>query len=80
MSLGVDFEVSEAQARPSDSLFVLSADLDVELSAPCPAPCLPEGHHAPHHDNTGLTPETVSQLSSGTVPRSWCLLTTTRPN
>ena len=33
MSLGVGFEALEAQARPSVILFLLLADLDVELSA-----------------------------------------------
>lgn len=32
VSLEVGFEASEAQARPSGSLFLLSRDLDVELS------------------------------------------------
>jgi hypothetical protein len=41
MSLGVGFEVSEAQARPNVTLFLLPADPDVELSAPFPAHCLP---------------------------------------
>jgi hypothetical protein len=41
--LGVGFEVSGAQARPSGSGALPAAcdDPDVELSAPCPAPCLP---------------------------------------
>ena len=48
---GVGFKVSEAQARPSVSLFLLSEVLNVELSAP-PAPCLPACHHAfPHGVN-----------------------------
>ena len=34
MSLGVGFEVSNAQARPSVTLFLLPEDPDVELSAP----------------------------------------------
>jgi hypothetical protein len=48
VSLGVDFRVSEAQARPSVSLslFLLPVDPDVELSATCPACC-----HASCHDN-----------------------------
>jgi hypothetical protein len=32
MSQGVDFEVSEAQAKPKGSLFLLPAVLDVESS------------------------------------------------
>ena len=39
LSPEVEFEVSEAQARPRVALF-LSADLAAELSAPSPAPCL----------------------------------------
>ena len=35
---GVDLEVSEAQARPSVTLFLLLANPDVELSAPSPVP------------------------------------------
>jgi hypothetical protein len=50
----VDFEVSEVQDRPSGFLFLLPADTDVELSASCPAPCLPACHHASHHDSNGL--------------------------
>ena len=50
---GVDFEVSDAQARPSVAL-TLPADQDVELSATCPAPCLSMWYHAFHHDNTEL--------------------------
>lgn len=33
---------------------LLPAKLDVELSAPCPAPCLPVSSHASHHDDIGL--------------------------
>jgi hypothetical protein len=42
----VGFEVSYTQATLSvvHSLLLLSANQDVELSAPSPAPCLP-GHH-----------------------------------
>jgi hypothetical protein len=49
VSLGVGFDVLEAQARPSGSLFLplLPVDLDVELSATSPAPCLPVHCHAP---------------------------------
>jgi hypothetical protein len=46
VSLGVDFEVSDAQARPGVSLLLLSSDLDVKLSASSPAPCLPTCYHA----------------------------------
>lgn len=41
VSRGVGFEVSEVQARSSDSIhLLLPADQDVELPA-SPAPCLP---------------------------------------
>jgi hypothetical protein len=45
------FEVSYAQATPSvaDSLLLLPADQDVELSVPFPAPCL-----SAHYGNNGL--------------------------
>ena len=45
MSQGVDLEVSVTQARPSGSLSLLPADLDVGLSATSPTPCLPVCHH-----------------------------------
>ena len=32
VSLGVDIRVSEAQARPSDSIFPMLVDLNIELS------------------------------------------------
>ena len=38
---GAGLEVSKAQARPNDSLFLLSADSEVELSAPSLAPHFP---------------------------------------
>lgn len=41
MSLGIDFRVSNAQARPSVCSSLLPADLDVELPATSPGPCLP---------------------------------------
>ena len=40
MSLGMVFEVSDAQARPNVSLFLLPEDPDIKLSALPPAPCL----------------------------------------
>ena len=56
MSLGVGFGVSNAQVKPSISLFLLSADPDIELSAPSPAPCLPAYYHASsHHEDNGLS-------------------------
>ena len=50
VSLGMGFEVSRVQARPSGSLFLLPVGLDVEFSTISPAPCLPECHHIPHND------------------------------
>jgi len=50
----VGFEVSEAQARPCLTLFLLPPDPDVELSSNCPAPCLPSYCLASHYDETGL--------------------------
>ena len=46
------FEISNAQARPSVSLFFLMfVNLDAEPSGPSPAPCMPVGHPAsPHTD------------------------------
>ena len=55
VSTGVDFEISDAQARPSVSLSLPAAsDLDVELSAISPAACLPAHRHASCYDNNGL--------------------------
>jgi hypothetical protein len=51
VSFGVDFEVSNAQARLSVSLFLLPADLGVEREATSSVPCLPTCHHASCHDN-----------------------------
>jgi hypothetical protein len=60
VSLGVGFGVSNAQARSSVLLFKSPSDLDVELSATFPAPCLPAHRHAPCHVN-GLNLGTASQ-------------------
>lgn len=40
--MGMDFEVSYVQSMPSvaRTLLLLSADQNVELTAPSPAPCL----------------------------------------
>lgn len=54
VSLGVGFRVSNAQARCSVSLFLLSADLDSELSATFTAHCLPACHHASHNNELNL--------------------------
>jgi hypothetical protein len=55
MSLGVGFEVSEAQAGLVALSFILwPADQAVELSVPSQAPCLPECYLASHHDDDGL--------------------------
>ena len=52
----LDFEVLYAQAMLSvvHSLVLLPVDQDVELSAPSPAPCLPECCHIYHHNGNGL--------------------------
>lgn len=54
MSLRMGFEVSKAQARLDGSLFLLSKDPDVKLSATCPARCLSACHHASCHSGDGL--------------------------
>jgi hypothetical protein len=47
--------VSDAEGRPvAPSPFLLSTDLDVELSASSPAPCVPACCYASHHDDNGL--------------------------
>ena len=50
------FEVSYAQAMPhmTNSL-LLSADQDIELSAPSPAPCLPAYYRVFYHNNNELS-------------------------
>ena len=55
VSLGVDFEVSDAQAGPSIrfSLFLPPADPDGKLLSPS-APGLPVCHHASCHDDDEL--------------------------
>lgn len=50
----MEFDVSKARVGPSVSFFLLSVDLDVELSSTFSAPCLPVGHHASHHFHNGL--------------------------
>lgn len=61
VSVGMGFEVSEAQARPSGSiLFLLPANPDVKLSAPFPTRCLSTSPMS-HHDDDGLNLCTVSQ-------------------
>lgn len=54
MPLGQCLEVSNSQARPSDSLFLLPVDLNIELSAIPPSPCLPECCHSSCCDNNVL--------------------------
>jgi len=49
VSLGVGFEVSITQAKPSVTLFMVSENLDVELSATSLALYLPTHYHASHH-------------------------------
>lgn len=52
--LEVGFEISKTHTKPSDSLFLLPVDADVEFSAASLAPCLPVGQHAPRSDDNGL--------------------------
>lgn len=52
--MGVGSEVSEAQARPSVSLYRLDADPDVGFLVPSPAPSLPACSYTPHHDDNEL--------------------------
>ena len=54
MSLEADLDVSNAQARPSFSIFLLPMDPNVELSTTSSAPWLPVCHDAPCHDEKGL--------------------------
>lgn len=51
VSLGVGFAGSKFQVGSSVSLFLLPEDLDVELSATLPPPCLPVCHQSWHADN-----------------------------
>lgn len=53
VSLGMDFVVSDTQARFS-SFFLLPVDMDIELSAISPVSCLPLYRHATHHDENEL--------------------------
>ena len=57
MSLGVGFEVTQVEIRPSVSHFLslLSVDLDVELLSFSPAPYLPVWHHVSHYNENGLS-------------------------
>ena len=52
---GSGFKVLYAQAMPSVAHSLL-LPADRELSAPSPAPRLPEYHHVSHHDDNGLNP------------------------
>jgi hypothetical protein len=62
VTVGLDFEVSYAQAMPrvAHSL-LLPASLDVQFSASSPVSCLPACCHASFHDNNGLNSESISQ-------------------
>jgi hypothetical protein len=51
--LGLGFEVSEAQARPS-VFFLLHVNPDADLSVTSPGPRLPGCHHPSRHDDNGL--------------------------
>lgn len=56
VTVGASFEVIYVQALPSvgHSFLQVPADVGIELSAFSPAPCLPTGCHASHHDNYEL--------------------------
>jgi hypothetical protein len=55
MSLGMGFEISEDQARPSGSLsFLWPTDLGLEFSSTSLAPHMCACYHAPYHDDSGL--------------------------
>ena len=58
VSLGLEFEVSKAQAKLV-SLCLLPMNQYVELSANSPASCLPVFCHAPYHDIMDKPSETV---------------------
>jgi len=51
---GVGSEVSDAQARPSVALSSCCLQIQIELSAPSPAPCLPLCHHVSCHNGLHL--------------------------
>ena len=55
VSVGVDFEVLNAPARPRVSLSLsLPTDPDLEHSATSPAPCQLARHHISCHDDDEL--------------------------
>lgn len=54
LPLGMSFEGSEAHTKPRVTLFLLHEDLDVELSAASPVPCLLACHHPSSHADNGL--------------------------
>jgi hypothetical protein len=43
--------LQKAYSKPRVALFLLSSDLDVELTATFSAPCLPAHCHVPHNDD-----------------------------
>ena len=51
--LEVGFGVSDGQARPNVTLFLLPENPDIELSAISPAPCLSGCCHTSHHADNG---------------------------
>jgi hypothetical protein len=54
VSLGVGFDVLEAQASPSGSFFLLPVGPDTELATPSPAPYLPLCLHTSWNDDNGV--------------------------
>ena len=54
VSLGVDFRVSEAQTRPSDSIFPMLVDLNIELSFFLYHDVFAQATMLPSHDDNEL--------------------------
>lgn len=54
MSFGGGIEILKARVRTSVSVFLVPADVGVELSAPSKGLCLPACHHALNHNDNRL--------------------------
>ena len=63
VSFGVGFEVSKTQARFSDFLILLPADLDIELPATCSPAHLLVYFYVPCHNDNELTSEISETVS-----------------
>lgn len=59
VSLARDFK---AKAKPRASHCFLPVDLDIEVSAPSPPPCLSACHHVLPMTMTGYTADTVNKF------------------